>query len=236
MKKHFKICGLVALALAAMAGTTASHAGSMQITVLDRDGKPAPDAVVTVVVASGAQAGAVVGKALVPVTAVITQEKMAFAPALTVVPLGSTLKFVNNDSWDHHVRGSAAGIAQFAPPAPSAAGGPAAQGGFELRIPGKLDAKPSPFAEVRMGKAGPVLLGCFLHSSMRGNVFVADTPFAAKTDANGAVSFDNLPNGAAKVQVWHNDQLLELPAQNIAVTDAPAKVTFALQVTPRKRR
>lgn len=38
---------------------------------------------------------------------------MRFVPALTLVGLGAKVRFVNNDLWEHHVRTSAAGVAQF---------------------------------------------------------------------------------------------------------------------------
>jgi plastocyanin len=56
---------------------------------------------------------------------------MQFIPAVTVVPVGARVHFVNNDPWDHHVRSSPAGMGQFS----------ATNAGFELRLEGKPDGK-----------------------------------------------------------------------------------------------
>lgn len=45
------------------------------------------------------------------------------------------------------------------------------------------------------------------HGSMRGFVVVTDSPWAAKTDSTGVVSFRDVPEGAARLRVWHADQL-----------------------------
>ena len=76
----------------------AAQAGPIEVTVTDRDGKPAADVVVLV----NAPDAPAVKPAGAPV--VIAQQDLEFAPFLTVVPLGSTLRFVNKDSYDHHVR------------------------------------------------------------------------------------------------------------------------------------
>ncbi|MFM7330309.1 MAG: hypothetical protein ACKO1L_01375 [Brachymonas sp.] len=113
------------------------------------------------------------------------------------------------------------------------------RGGFELRLEGKEDGKPAKFQEVTMDKVGAqtaAVLGCFLHGSMRGHVYVSDSPWAAKTNEQGLVSFENVPDGAVQVRVWHADQLVDLPPQSVQVTAAPLQVKSQLQVTPRRRR
>jgi plastocyanin len=101
MKLHYKTTCLAALLLCA-AGL--SIAGSLTVTVLDREGKPTQDAVVVLVPEAKGTA-----KMSLPTTATIAQEKMQFIPAVSIVPVGAKVKFVNNDPWDHHVRSSAAG-------------------------------------------------------------------------------------------------------------------------------
>ena len=211
------------LAACAFALAGQSHAGSLSVTVVDKDGKPTPDAVVLVY-----PAAAIVANKITPAPVTVAQEKMAFIPAVSLAIQGTKVRFVNNDAWDHHIRGTAAGVTAFA------TGGDAA--GFELRLDGKPEGKPAKAQEVTMDKAGAVLLGCHLHSSMRGHVYVADTPWALKTDANGVATFADVPNGNASVKLWHADQLLNLPTQNTLLTNAGGKLAFALQVTPRRRR
>jgi hypothetical protein len=81
-----------------------------------------------------------------------------------------------------------------------------------------------------------VLLGCHLHASMRGHVYVSDSPWAAVTGEDGNASFDAVPAGAVLVRVWQADQLIAVPPSQMTLTDAPAKATVNLTVVPRRRR
>lgn len=211
------------LAFAAAALAAGAQAGNVQIQVLDKEGKPVPDAVVVVYPPAGSAAA----PTLVPPSPVIEQEKMRFVPAVTVVVPGTTVRFTNQDRWDHHVRGNAA------TPAASASPG---TGGFELRLAGKTDGKPSNFADVKLDTAGVVLLGCHLHGSMRGHVFVTDSAWTLKTDDNGIARFAGVPEGAAQVRVWHAEQLVDLPRKALQVVTSPVLDTVQLSVVPRVRR
>ncbi len=211
----------LAIVLLAAACTAAATAGTLQVTVTGKDGQPLPDAVVLVEPASGAR-----GKAPPPVQVNIGQHKMQFVPAVSVVPVGSRVRFTNLDGWDHHVRGLPAGVAGLTA-APGA--------GFELRLAGKTEGQPAASAEVVLQQPGPLQLGCHLHGSMRGFVYVADTPWVTRTDAQGVATLNDVPEGAARVRVWHPDQLVEgssLPVQVQAVS----AVTAPTQVVPRRRR
>jgi plastocyanin len=210
----------------------AVYAGTVQVSVVDRDGKPAQDAVVVLVHATAKTA-----PNNLPLTATVANEKMQFIPAVSVVAKGAKVRFVNNDPWDHHVRGAPAASIFANTPEAYAAGRTA--GGFELRLQGKDDGKPAKSQEITMDSVGPqtaVSLGCFLHGSMRGSVYVSDSPWAAKTNEQGVVSFDNVPDGAIQVRVWHADQLVDLPLQAVSVTAAPLQVKSQLQIVPRRKR
>ena len=203
----------------------AAHAGSLQVSVIDKEGKPVPNAVV-VVVPNNKTAQP---KTALPREATIVQEKMQFIPAVSVLPVGAKARFVNNDPWDHHVRSSPAGLGQFN----------TTNAGFELRLEGKSDGKPAKFTDVTLDKAGIIgatLLGCFIHGSMRGYVYVSDSPWAAKTGAEGTAVFDDLPDGPAQFKVWQADQLVDVPAQNITISAAPVKASQQLSVVQRRQR
>ena len=211
---------LLSLALAALSG--AAFAGNLQVLVLDKEGKPVQDAVVIVMpVNKGAP------KAALPAQVTITQEKMRFVPAVSVVAVGAKGLFVNNVPWEHHVRASAAGFAQFST---------ANSGGFELRLDGKPDGKPGKTAEAVFEKAGAVLLGCHIHGSMRGHVYVSDSPWAVLTGADGIANVEQIPDGGAQVKVWQADQLLDIAPQQVTVSATPGKATMQLTVVPRRRR
>jgi plastocyanin len=211
-----------AAALCALAFAAASHAGALQITVVDKEGQPVRDAVV---VLAPSAAGA--PKQPLPTHVTITQEKMRFVPAVSLVAVGAKGTFVNNDPWEHHVRASAAGTKSFDD------GG---AGGFELRLDGKPEGKPAKTAQAAFERPGPVLLGCHLHASMKGHVYVSDSPWAMLTGDDGAATFDDVPDGPVFVRVWQADQLIDLPPQQMRLTAAPAKATMHLSIVPRRRR
>ncbi len=232
-----QILGIFAAALASSALLGVARAGTVEVTVRDKDGRAVPD-VVVLVESAGKKAAS---PALAPV--VIKQENLKFVPFLTVVPGGSTLRFVNLDGYDHHVRATPSGPLGNTPAASS----------FELRLDGFEGAAASPgdeykspaparkragasVAEVKVDNPGPIGLGCHLHSSMRGQVYVSGTPWFGKTDANGTISIDGVPDGAAEVKLWHPDQLQDQPVLPVLVSGTPAKAAAQLNFTPRRRR
>jgi len=224
--------------LAFAAGTGFAQAGTVQLTVLDKDGKPASDVVVLL------EQAVKVKPTSVATPVVITQESSRFVPFLTVVPVGSTLRFVNKDEYDHHVRSGPSGPLGSIPAAKN----------FEMRLdatpsssPGGIDPygnTPAPkkkgsgtsTGEVKVDQPGPIALGCHIHGSMRGQVYVADTPWFAKTDANGVASIEGVPDGAGQLTLWHPDQLQDQTAVPVQVSASPVKTTTQLNFVPRRRR
>lgn len=220
-KSYFAIKKLAVLAILMPATAIFCHASSLSVNVVDKDGKPTVDAVVMVL-----PSGVSSPKTPLPMTATISQASMQFVPAVTIVRPGAKVTFVNNDAWDHHVRGSAAGAAQFS-------GND--ENGFVLRLAGKLPGAAGKSSVVSLDNAGVVLLGCHIHGSMVGHVVVSDTPWVAKTDANGVATFADLPDGAATVKVWHAAQFVDLKPVQTTLSAAPSSVKMQLSVTPRRR-
>jgi plastocyanin len=212
---------LASLGIAACLLALTTHAATVQVSVLGRDGQPLADAVVVIETTTSEKT-----RPPAPVHATIHQQKMQFVPAVSVLPVGSRVRFTNLDNWDHHVRGLPAGLAGLH-------AGP--QAGFELRLGGKTEGKEAASADVTLDKAGPVQLGCHLHGSMRGIIFVSDSPWAVKTDASGTAVLQDVPEGAARVRVWHADQLLEAPATPVTIQPATT-LRLPTQVVPRRRR
>ena len=115
----------------------------------------------------------------------------------------------------------------------------ATNAGFELRLEGKSEGKPAKSSDITLDKAGVLgatLMGCFIHGSMRGYVYASESPWAAKTSAEGFATFEDLPDGVAQVKVWQADQLIDVPMQTATVGPALAKNIVQLSVLPRKRR
>lgn len=226
---------LTLLAFAALFG--AAQAGTVQVLVTDKDGKPVADAVVLI----DSAAKAAVQPAAAPV--VILQEGLRFVPFLSVVPAGSTLRFVNRDAYDHHVRSTPSGPLGNTPSVKNfelrldAAEGAAASPNDEYKSPPPARKKgASSTADVKVESAGAIGLGCHIHASMRGQVYVSATPWFGKTDASGIANIDGVPDGAIELNVWHPDQLQEQAVQRLQVTPALLKAPVQLNFTPRRRR
>ncbi|KQU81369.1 MULTISPECIES: hypothetical protein [unclassified Rhizobacter] len=230
----------LALALTTLVALGA-QAASVQVLVTDADGKPAIDTVVLIEPA--------IKPLLKPGAApvLIAQENLRFVPFLTVVPAGTTLRFLNRDSYDHHVRsvpsgplGSMPAVKSFEMRLDAAEVAPAGGG----RVSEYDDPRPtaprkksgSSQADIKVDAAGPIGLGCHLHASMRGQVYVTDTPWFAKTDENGIARIDNVPEGAAQLVLWHPDQLQDQPPQQVQVSAEALKAAGKLNFVPRKRR
>ncbi|WP_296511274.1 plastocyanin [Rhodoferax sp.] len=198
-----------------------ASAGTLEVLVLDRDGKPAPDSVVIVLPTGKGQP-----RTPLPLTALVNQEKQQFSPAVTVVGVGAKVRFSNSDPWNHHVRLSTPGIQ---------VGGSEGQSAL---LEGKQEGKPASAAVFSMDKPGAVgaaLLGCFIHSRMSGAIYVADSPWTVKTNSEGVAVLEDVPEGVASIKVWHAAQLVEKAALQVNVPATPAKATFQLDVAPRRR-
>lgn len=224
-------------AAALLAWTLGAQAGTVTVAVTDKDGKPVPDVVVLIDPAQK------VAPKPAPAPVVIAQQDLRFVPFLTVVPVGSTVRFVNRDAYDHHVRSTPSGPLGAIP----------ATTAIELRLDAAAEAAPATrdeyasggparkksgqsSADVRLPNAGPVGLGCHIHGSMRGQIYVAATPWHGKTDANGNLVLEGVPEGTAELSLWHSDQLTEQSVVRLQVGASAMKSDVQLNFTPRRRR
>ncbi len=203
---------LLALALPAQAAT-------VTVRVNGADGQPAPNVVVQLMPAHPGTPR----PAAEPV--VIAQRDIHFVPYLTAVPVGTTVRFTNQDPYDHHLRSEPGG--PFGNVAPARE--------FEMRLAAASGDKVAS-AELRFDRAGVVVLGCHLHSSMRGHLFVSETPYVAVTDATGRAVIADVPDGAAELRTWSPEQLTEQAATPRQVAGAGVEFETALNFTPPKPR
>lgn len=204
--------------LAAALACTSALAGTVQVTVLNADGKPAADTVVMV------QPVAPWSPQAAPPPVVVAQKDIRFVPYVTVIPVGGSIRLVNKDNFDHHVRSQPGGPLGTVAPARE----------FEMRMPAAT-AHHESSNDVKFDVPGVVVLGCHIHGSMRGHVYVSVTPWAAVTDANGKVTLNNVPDGEAELRLWHPDQLVDQPMQKVQVAQA-AHADAKLNFTPKARR
>ena len=207
-----------ALALVITLAPWAAPAADLQITVLGTDGQPAADVAVQL------QPGGVWASRPLPTPALVVQKDIRFQPFVTVVPVGSTVRFVNRDRFDHHVRSQPGG--------PLGNVAPAQQ--FEFRMAAVKSNGVAASAEVKMDVAGIIALGCHLHGSMRGHVLISNTPWAAVTDERGQVTLANVPDGQLELKLWHPDQLTDQPTSRLQAS-GNMQADVKLNLSPRRR-
>ncbi len=114
--------------------------------------------------------------------AIIDQINKRFVPMVIAIAQGQQVNFPNNDNIRHHVY-SFSEIRQFSTE-------------LYADIPG---------APVTFDKAGIAVLGCNIHDSMVGYIFVSPWQHVAVTDTTGRVAFDldNTSTLPATLKVWH---------------------------------
>lgn len=151
-----------------------ANAGTLQVAIVDQKGKPVEDAVVTATSAVPLPEHGALPEG------VVDQIDKTFVPYVTVVRAGTEVRFPNSDNIRHHVY-------SFSPAKR-----------FELPLYAGRHAAP-----VQFDKAGTVVMGCNIHDWMIGYVYVADTPYFAKTPADGSAQLRDLPAGQYAVRVWH---------------------------------
>jgi plastocyanin len=190
--------GVLLLILAKGAG-----AAELQVKVVDVDGLPAVGVAVTMDAPRAALA------AMPPPFIEVRQKNLRFLPALTVVPVGSELRFTNEDEFDHHVMGVSERTR------------------FEFFIPASGASRKARREPARgvLSRPGVVALHCHLHASMRGQVLITSSPFHGVTDANGEVRYADVAAGSATLQVWHPLMLVSQPAEQLEIGGNTAQET-----------
>jgi plastocyanin len=133
------------------------------------------------------------------------QNGCVFIPRVVVVPAGGTVDFLNSDRLLHNLHATP-----------------------KLNVSFNRTQPKSRTIPITFDKPEIVRINCDLHSWMVGWVVVAAHPFYAITGADGQFTFDNLPPGQYKLQVWH-ERLGTVPA-NVTVGDQQAaRVTVEMK-------
>ncbi len=189
----------LALAWVSFSVTVAVPAGAATVDVqaLSSDGKPLVDAVLFL----ESREAKAASKPLQGVE--VEQVQRRFSKRVTVLPVGSELRFPNRDTVRHHVY-------SFSPAKT-----------FELKLYTGTPANP-----VLFDKPGVAVLGCNIHDNMVAWVVVVETPYHAVADAQGTVRLDNVPPGSYRLRSWHpalppgaaaGDEALLVPAAGAVV-------------------
>lgn len=163
-------------------------AAEFALTVKDTKGNVQPDTVVALVPAQK-------NNYTDTPTVVIDQINKHFVPGVMAVRVNTQVRFPNSDDIRHHVY-------SFSPAKK-----------FELRLYHGLSAEP-----VLFDKPGTVVLGCNIHDSMVGYIFVVDTPYFAVTDAQGLARIGQLPAGNYQLEIYHPRMNNNYPASSVQLT------------------
>jgi plastocyanin len=175
------IRSLTVLLLAVVTGTTTAWGAGVSVTVTDINARPIEDVVVVFEAGAAADhAGAAPKSTAAAPHVTIDQRNMRFVPEISVVRSGTAIDFPNSDQIRHQVY-------SFSPAK-----------NFKLALYAGHVYPPLVF-----DKSGLVTLGCNIHDSMIGFVYVTDSPWFGKTDANGRVELAALPPGDYRAVLWH---------------------------------
>jgi plastocyanin len=182
----------------------AASAGSLNLTVSDANGAPLTDAVALLEPATG--------KAVVkPMPDVeISQAKRQFSPRVTLITTGTKATFPNFDTVRHQVY-------SFSPIKT-----------FELKLYAGV-----PGAPITFDKPGIAVLGCNIHDNMAAWVVVSDTPWFARSTADGHAHIDAIPAGNYKLRMWHPGLPPNTEPEPVAITIGAGDVAQTVRLAVR---
>lgn len=148
-------------------------------------------------------------RAAADAAATMDQRNTAFEPGVLVIQAGTAVAFPNSDTVQHQVY-------SFSAAKP-----------FELPLYAGTPPDPIVF-----DTPGVVVVGCNIHDWMIGHIVVLDTPYFAKTGADGRARLE-APPGRYQLRTWHAraqgaglGQEIELPA------DAAPDLVVRLDLAP----
>ncbi len=195
---------LVAGTLAIAAGW--SGAGDVlrgRLSILDRGDRPAQDVGQAVVWLVGRSAAAAA-----PGAARIVTEGKQFVPRITVVTVGSTVSFPNQDPFNHNVFSLTE------------------EGAFDLGLFSRGEARSVQFQE-----PGIIRIYCNVHAQMSAIVVVRENPHFSRPEGDGSFILDGVPPGTYTLHAWHE----RAPEVTRAVVVGPEPVRpLEIQMDARK--
>jgi plastocyanin len=112
--------------------------------------------------------------------AVMDQINMQFVPDVLVIQSGSSVDFPNSDQIQHQVY-------SFSAPK-----------NFQLSLYAGHKYPP-----VEFDHPGLVTVGCNIHDGMLAHIYVTDSPYFGKSDAQGVLVLHDLPAGNYTLTAWH---------------------------------
>lgn len=110
----------------------------------------------------------------------IDQKMCRFEPHVMVLPVGSTMEFLNSDGVAHNVHTYATKNDSL----------------NKTIAPGGKESQ-------KLTKTDKIKISCDIHPWMNGWVFVTDTPYFAVSDGEGNFEIEGLAPGEYKADYWH---------------------------------
>lgn len=154
--------------------STKSYSEIRHYKVLDSTGEPLNNAVIAISAAASRQT-----VTRQPTNKIMDQINRTFQPGVVSISAGDTISFPNSDNIRHHVY-------SFSPAKT-----------FELKLYTGVPKIPVAFTT-----PGVVVLGCNIHDSMIGYIYVADSPLHGVSDEKGSVYLDTPPD-TQRLSLWH---------------------------------
>jgi len=145
-----------------------------------------------------------------PSPAIMNQIDTKFVPHILAVEQGRQVIFPNNDDISHHVY-------SFSKPKR-----------FEIKL-----YKGKPDKPIAFDQAGVVSVGCNIHDSMLGYVFVSPWPNYTLTDENGTAEFTT---ATSKIAVWHPKLKDARKPKLIKVNLDSSSKTYRLKLSLAKKK
>lgn len=147
----------------------------------------------------------------------IIQEDKEFLPELSIIGRGSTVAFINHDSFKHHVYSVSKGNK------------------FDLPL---YQGKPANL--ITFDTPGVVTLGCNIHDWMLAFAYIKQSDRVSIADADGQVVFGDLEAGSYQLKVWNprlrNNKKIIISSIEITENQLLEKeVTLRLRKKVRKR-
>jgi plastocyanin len=198
---HARNC--FALAACLLTWCASTRAGEIDVSVRDTGGKPLGDAVVFADILGGAAR-----EPAQPARVTIDQVNREFVPSVTIIRTGTEIFFPNSDNIRHS-------IYSFSPPKT-----------FTTKLYSGRQAAP-----VLFDKPGLVVLGCNIHDTMVAWVVVVDTPYFAKTAADGSVTLRGLASGDYRISVWYPSAEFTPHLEQVHVGEVPERRAVTLDAS-----
>ncbi len=139
----------------------------------------------------------------------IFQRNMQFVPNNSVVMVGSTITFINDDREVHNIYSKSLNN-QFNLGAMAAGTG----------------------KEIRLSQPGPVILRCNMHKDMLGTLFVAPNGYFAQTNEKGEFHFDKVKSQEYIMTLWHPrlfPEEVQKHAKGVSLTGVDQTLDIAIE-------